>query len=71
LCAKRVFRRTGILGERAETAHAQVAVDLITRLKGLDTCANGFDTAGDISAEDTHPRREETAEHALRRRPTQ
>src|SRR5688572_32886308 len=66
-----LLRRTDIFGKRAETAHAQIAVDLITWLQRFDICAHGFNMPGDITAKDTHPRREDTAEEAIDRRAAQ
>ena len=64
-------RHTGIFGKRAETAHARIAVDLITRLERFDLSAHGFNTSSDITAKDMHARREETIEHAIYRRAPQ
>ena len=65
------LRRAGVLGERAEPAAAQIAVDLVTRLERRDISAHGFDAPGDVTAEDVHLGLEEPAEKAVLRRPSQ
>jgi hypothetical protein len=39
-------------------------VDLVARPEGLDIAPHGFDTPGDVTADDLHLRREETVEQA-------
>ena len=65
------FRRTGIFRKCAETAPAQIAVDLITRLERFDISAHGFNTPSDITANDLHLRCEEAVKHATYERALQ
>jgi len=65
------FRHTDVFRKRAETTHAQIAVNLITRLECADIFAHGFYASSDITANDLHPRFEEAMKHASEQRALQ
>ena len=64
LCARGSLRAHRHIPKRAETAHAQIAVNLVTRLKRFDISAHGFNMPSDVTANDLHLRPEETVQHA-------